>query len=365
MSNILTFQPSPQKDQGERICALIAAVVKGRHGQNDVYWLKEVAELLGVLASEGGALSPAALDPLQEFYDHIEDRLHFFPQYYRFLLSICLDLEDLGMPGRRGEALCDWVAEHGFAAAEMSDLQRAEARRLLCRRGVGVAVDEGQLGARLHHFMTRPATFALPNKKAAYELTHVIFYLSDYGRRDLKVPGDTLLGLHYAGILAHLDLDFDLLAEVCAALILAKSPVPPSWRRAISDTYRQIDFYADTAAPLSDGFHLHLVSRWALGLMGAQPDLPHIPAGSLRFSLPPRALGPLHGMSESLLDMGVARQADWQRMRGHVLAYLAPQAQTVLAEAEAATPYFETFFEYFSRAAFDARSMPQAARSGI
>lgn len=364
MSNIVTFQPLMQQNQDTRLSALITAVVDGRHGANDVYWLKEVAELLGVLASSGVTLPSGALDPLQEFYDRIEDRLHFFPQYYRFLLSICLDLEDLGIKGRRGQALCDWVAQHKFAEAEMSDLQRAEARRLLCRRGVGAPVDEGQLGVRLHRFMSRPATFALPNKKAAYELTHVVFYLSDYGRHKALLSDDALLGLHYAGILAHLDQDMDLLAEVCAALTLAKAPVPSAWTGAITESFRQIDLFADQAAPLSDGYHLFLVTRWALGLMGAQNELAQIPAGHLRFSLPDLAVRPLHGMSESLHDMGAARHSDWQRMRGHVLAYLAPEAQAILAEAESATSYFETFFECFSRANFVAVPMPKTARSG-
>ncbi|MBM1632289.1 hypothetical protein JQV27_05565 [Sulfitobacter mediterraneus] len=363
MSNILSFQSAMQLNQDARLRALITAVVEGRHGSSDIYWLKEVAELLGVLASEGEELPPGALDPLHDFYDRIEDQLHFFPQYYRFLLSICLDLEDLGMAGQRGQELCNWVATHKFAEAEMSDLQRAEARRLLRRRGVGAPVEDGPLARRLHRFMSRPATFALPNKKAAYELTHVVFYLSDYGRRVPVMSHNALLGLHYAGILAHLDLDFDLLAEVCAALVLAKAHVPPVWQRAVADSYHSITLFADRAAPLGDGYHQFLVSRWALGLMGARPDVPQIPAGPLRFSLPDRSIGPLHGMSESLHDMGPARQADWPRMRGHILTYLSPECQAVLAEAEGATPYFETFFECFSRAAFAEGQISKLARS--
>ncbi|WP_268746993.1 hypothetical protein [Sulfitobacter mediterraneus] len=40
MSNIVTFQPLMQQNQETRLSALITAVVDGRHGANDVYWLK-------------------------------------------------------------------------------------------------------------------------------------------------------------------------------------------------------------------------------------------------------------------------------------------------------------------------------------
>ena len=86
------------------------------------------------------------------------------------------------MAGTQGAKLCNWVAQQELTQAELSDLQRGEAQRLLARRGV--EFEDNGLNARLHRFISRNDTFAVPNKKAAYELTHIVFYLSEYGRKD-------------------------------------------------------------------------------------------------------------------------------------------------------------------------------------
>ncbi|MFC3117922.1 DUF6902 family protein [Jhaorihella thermophila] len=185
---------------------------------DDVFWLKENAELLNILECTGLDLGPDALAPHEGFYADIERRLGFFPQYYRFFLSICLDLEDLGMPGDKGEALCRWAAREGLADAELSDLQRAEARRLMLRRGIDPLPEDAGLEDRLRLFMDRSETFAMPNKKAAYELTHIVFYLSEYGRRDPGLSAAAAKSLEFAGILAFLDQNVDLLAEICVAM---------------------------------------------------------------------------------------------------------------------------------------------------
>ena len=106
-----------------------------------------------------------------------------FAQYYRFYLSIFFDLEDMGLKVDVSGQMCVWVAAQGLAEAELSDLQFGEVSRLLARRGTKVFIDLG-LDDRLRQFINRSATFALPNKKTAYELTHIVFYLSEYGRRD-------------------------------------------------------------------------------------------------------------------------------------------------------------------------------------
>ena len=148
---------------------------------------------------------------------------------YRFLLSICLDLEDLGLPGDKGEALAHWVDTQELPEAELSDLQRAEARRLLARRGVRALDWDVGLEDRLRRFVNRSETFAMPNKKAAYELTHIVFYLSEYGRRDPNLDQAAITSLEYAGILAYLDQNADLLAEICVALRYTGQTPSPIW----------------------------------------------------------------------------------------------------------------------------------------
>ena len=205
-------QPLPQ-----RLAQHAALFAADRRAEEDVFWLKENAEYLNIINAAGCADEAAeVIEIYSDVYDRIDARLGDYPQYYRFLLSICLDLEDLGATGSKGLSMCDWVRGQDLAGAELSDLQRAEANRLLSRRGM--AAPDPALSMRLHRFINRTVTFAVPNRKAAYELTHIVFYLSDYGQRDPGISGEALQSLTYAGLLAYLDQNYDLLAEVCIAL---------------------------------------------------------------------------------------------------------------------------------------------------
>ena len=108
-------------------------------------------------------------------------------------------------------------------------MQRAEAVRLL-KRGLGRAQqDDPALVDRLHGFIDQSETFSIPNKKAAYELTHIIFYLSEYGRKDPGIRTDAFRLLEFAGLLALLDHNTDLLAEICIALRFAGQTPPLGW----------------------------------------------------------------------------------------------------------------------------------------
>jgi hypothetical protein len=107
----------------------------------------------------------------------------FLAQYIRFYLSIFFDLENMGLKVDVGGQMCNWIAAQGLAEAELSDLQCGEASRFLARRGTKVSIALG-LDDRSRQFINRSATFALANKKTAYELTYIVYYLSEYGRRD-------------------------------------------------------------------------------------------------------------------------------------------------------------------------------------
>ena len=350
MSNIIAFQPAQQRSRADNLTALMAGLAQERRRPDDVFWLKENAELLGVFAATGAQLRPADLIPYTEFYAQIEERLRFYPQYYRFFLSICLDLEDLGFGGRKGEALCQWVAANGLAAAELSDLQRAEACRLLARRGAADPIADSALGDRLRGFSERAATFALPNKKAAYELTHIVFYLSEYGQRDPGLSTAALTSLEFAGLLAYLDQNHDLLAEVCTALHFAKAKLSPIWTDAVARAHAQIAPKAGPQDTGHDAFHAYLVTGWAQAVRGDPSFEREVPWGPLHFAGPPEPASALRPLSECLYDLGTARSGDWSGMRGHVVPYLDPACREILKRAEASTTRFDAFFEGFARA---------------
>ena len=348
MSNVVTFRLPAKASQPQRQALLLDSFATHRRGPDDVYWLKENAEVLNVLESTGAQLAQGALEPYRGVYEGIRERIRFFPQYYRFLLSICLDLEDLGMPGQTGAALCDWAAQLGLAQAELSDLQRAEAERLLARRGC--ATPDPALEARLRAFISRSDTFALPNKKAAYELTHIVFYLSEYGRHDPKLCPDSIRSLQFAGLLAYLDQNADLLAEVCVALRFAGQTPSVIWEDWLRDC---LSGFMLTDAPeygLNDAYHEYLVTSWWAEFADAPAFPGDFAPGLIGFQRQNLLPGPLRAMSETMFSLGAARSGDWMRMRPHVADALEEQAHGILSAAEQSSELFDAFFEGFARA---------------
>ena len=83
MTNIVLLRPDTS-DAPTRTARLIRAFASERRARGDVFWLKENAELLGVLASTGCVLNSDALEPLCEFHANCREMLRDFPQYYRF-----------------------------------------------------------------------------------------------------------------------------------------------------------------------------------------------------------------------------------------------------------------------------------------
>ncbi|MFH0252691.1 DUF6902 family protein [Roseovarius aquimarinus] len=339
--------PFRQHSKAARQAALLKTFAQTRRTQEDVFWLKENAEMLNILECTGADVAPAALAPFRGFYDDIEARMEFFPQYYRFLLSLCLDLEDLGMAGAKGAALTEWVAAEGLADAELSDLQRAEARRLCARRGIEALPEDRGLDARLRAFAARSRTFAMPNKKAAYELTHIVFYLSEYGRKDPQLDSDARRSLMFAGTLAFLDFNADLLAEICLAMRFAGMDAPDVWEIWLMQQIRSFSLEAGDA--MADDYHEYLMLNWFMTKAGQGGFGDHVPEGRVTFVRSRPASAPLRELSQCIYAMGRARSPDWEIMRDEVAAQVSDEAQAALIAAEASTAEFGAFFEGFAR----------------
>ena len=293
MTNIIALNvPLRREALTDQSAALIDAFGRHRRHTDDVFWLKENAELLNILECTGAQVSQQVLSGHGQVYHELPERISFFPQYYRFLLSICLDLEDLGIGGQQGEKLCAWVAEQGLAEAELSDLQRAEAFRLLARRGVQPVCDAG-LNARLHKFIERSDTFALPNKKAAYELTHIVFYLSEYGRKDPELSARAIRSLNFAGVLAYLDQNADLLAEICVALRYAGAQPSAIWETWVMSVMSAFEVVEGADIDVADDYHAYFVSGWLARLKGQIVTTKELSGGRVKFNAPSVAFGPL------------------------------------------------------------------------
>ncbi len=324
-------------------------------------WLKENAEFLAVLNDGGLKRDLIDLECYRPFYEGSMRYMNFFRQYYRFILSICIDLEDLGLPGSRGLELAEWVAQSQLVDAELSDLQRAEVRRLLARRGVEVkaGVDSGErLDERLRQFTERSHHFAIPNRRTAYELTHILFYLSDYGRCDPQVSPETVQSLYFAGGIAYLDQDPDLLAEVCLALEFTQSAVPDLWRTFLKTSHSQFEL---STRPIMvgamDNYHEYFVLNWFLSRVEGAKLFDTDYTGVKSF-IHGRGTSALRGVSMATYSMVEnsnstrgqrALGISWTALRSHVQGGLTQSEQSILAGAEASIPEFETFFTAFSR----------------
>lgn len=348
MSNVVSIGLPRRPNLAQRQAVLLENFALHRRGPQDVYWLKENAEVLNVLATSGAELAPSALKIYENFYAEIEERLRFFPQYYRFLLSICLDLEDLGLPGEKAQGLCQWAHDSDLVASELSDLQRAEAERLLTRRGIQTK-DHG-LEERLRSFICHSETFTLPNKKAAYELTHIVFYLSQYGQKNPMLSKAAITSLEFAGLMAYLDQDIDLLSEVCVALRFADVTPSAIWEDWLAHELGGFVLCSAPSGAQTDAYHEYLVTSWWASVSGGQgfPGMPQ--QGGVEITRAGARKGPLRAMSELMFDLGSARSGDWRQMRHMLEAKLEEEQHHILRGAAQSSKHFDAFFEGFSRA---------------
>lgn len=350
MTNVISLpRRKPTRTKATRSAALARCFARERRGPDDVFWLKENAEFLNIAECTGLERDDTLLEPYQEFYQQAAERIEFFPQYYRFLTSITLDLEDMGMRGDMGALLCAYVRSTGRVEAELSDLQRAEAHRLLARRDEAVP-DLDALTERLHRFISQPASFALPNRKAAYELTHIIFYLSEYGRHDPQIDERAVKSLHFAGIIAYIEQNADLLAEICVALRYAGMAPPKIWETWITQVVRGFEISARPTASQHDNYHEYFVANWACAAQGGDSfsgEYNGLEQGFHNRTVP---LGALHSLSGALLDQGPRRSSDWEQMKNPLLNTTAPDIAEFIQGAAGSTPLFAEFFGYFARA---------------
>ena len=348
MSNVISIGAPRRPNLAQRQSLLLESFARHRRRADDVYWLKENAEILNVLATGGATLGPQALTIYEAFYRSIEERLRFFPQYYRFLLSICLDLEDLGLPGGKGEALCHWAQRSKLSASELSDLQRAEAERLFARRGA--VVRDRALEDRLRAFICHSETFALPNKKAAYELTHIVFYLSNYGSQCPGLSRSAVTSLEFAALMAFLDQDIDLLSEVCVALRFAGVVPSEVWEDWLTQALGEFVLSAAPDGAVNDCYHHYLVTSWWAGISGGA-GYPGTPLrGCVEIQRYAARKGPLRTISELLYVLGPARSGNWSQMRVLLEDKLEEDQHLILRGAARSSAQFDAFFEGFSRA---------------
>lgn len=345
MTNIVSLRRQAALSCDPAIPGLIDLFAHRRRGQHDAFWLKENAELLQILAALEAEVD---LSPLRQRAKGLMHELRFFPQYYRMYLSLAVDLRDLGMTEAPVGEMADFICAKDLPAIELSDTHRGEAHLLLRRAGFEIA--DAALEARLARFAGHSSAFCLPNRRAAYDLTHIVFHAADYGRKTLARDPARRLSLIHVGIVAWLEGNLDLLAEVTLALRLSGEAVPEIWDESVAQAADQVDFSdARPGVSFEDDYHQYLVLNWARGVSGAAAFRGGVPHTARLIRQPLRNGAALHELSLALLDMGSARQPDWGRMRWRLWSKLSEPARQCVEKVET-MPEFEGFFAGFSRA---------------
>jgi len=315
MSNVIALNASTRlAPLDDRVSSLISCFGFHRRKGDDVFWMKENAELLNIMETSGVRPSRWVFEPLTGFYDTLEQKLEFFPQYYRFFLSMCLDLEDLGFEGNKSLRLAEWVIKKGMPQGELSDLQRLEARRLMARRGLDPFPNDPGLEDRIRAFTRASGFFAIPNKKAAYELTHAVFYLSEYGRKNPNLDKESIESLLNVGILAMLEQNNDLVAEVCIALRFCGETPPSYWENWLRRDRR--GYVVDANAGWSgDDYQSYFMACWSAALTGEELFKDKYFEGTMAFLRTPPSCVPLRELSHILIELEDDRSIGWEKLQ--------------------------------------------------
>ena len=246
-----------------------------RHKGLSLPFLKENGELLSIALSCGLTLSSESLELYEELYEKIDKLCELYQPFFRYFLALALDLEDLGMSGHKGEVLIDYVFKHDLYAYDTSDTRRLEIIHLLSRRGRQPEFKTDSYEAllkRVTGFLVQSDRFIKLNRPLFYEFTHLIFFGTDFGNISLCNDENIFKSLNHIGMLAYLDNDTDLLAEVCLCYRFLKRPVPKIWMKTCSENLQNIDIVhmaedCMTAAH-ADDYHIYFVINWLLGISG-------------------------------------------------------------------------------------------------
>lgn len=248
----------------------VHAFAKARHDQLSFPFLKENGELLSLASTTQMLMEPQALEHYKPFYKSAVVFNTTYPQYFRFTWRICLDLEDLGMSGDVGATLSHYVRDNDLLAFDISDTRRLETLNLLGRKFELNASERGhqlRLLDNIERFTCNPEHFTRLNKPFFYELTHTIFFLTEYGDKPWPVSAAVITCLNYMGVLAFLDNDCDLLAEICLCYHYLGRECPPLWNQKVDESLAgiEISYGTDIKSALNaatDEYHPYIVMNW-------------------------------------------------------------------------------------------------------
>jgi hypothetical protein len=177
-----------------------------------------------------------------------------------------------------------------------------------------------------------------------------VFYRSCYGQCTLEADESLVTSLEFTGLLAYLDQDVDLLAEVCVALRFAGHYPSAVWEDWLALQLNGFSMEPVAGRPGPDAYHEFLVTNWwsllvngtGFGRVARESGV-----AILRHGAP---TGPLRVMSECMYHLGEERSASWPEMRRLLTDALGDEGHSILEGAERSSLRFDAFFEGFARA---------------
>ena len=257
-------------------------------------FLKENGELLSICVNAGILIEPRALNLYQDFYSNAYKLTERYPQYYRFTLGMILDLERGGMRGDESRKIAQFVTDENLVEFDTSDVRKLETLTMLEQAGQLCPNYQrlyDDIVARIEGFIKNPDWFMKFNKPLFYDLTHIVFFLTDFGSKAAPLKNDIHSCLIYMGLLAILDNDADLLSEVCLCLKYLALEIPKFWDDYLSDYAGHIrvtfdESVASSLNPSVDEYHIYLVLNAYLASQGQGVFSDKFHSRAPRFSLP-------------------------------------------------------------------------------
>jgi len=335
-----------------------------RNSELTFAYLKENGELLSIAASSNLLLEPAARELYRKFYDSAFQTCELLPQYFRFILAIVMDLEDLGYVGNVGKRICEYVVKQDYLDYETSDTRRLEILTLLARRIPDGAIERNyrdQLEQSVDKFISKPDHFVKFNKPLFYELTHFIFFLTNYGTNKIQLKNSPIECLTNVGILALLDNDVDLLAEICICFKFLGETPPAFWEQYVESSLSEVTITFDASIQsaingATDEYHAYFMMNWFLALRKQPTFTEKFNGRTPCFSLPQKEPSVLSILSDSLYKTQVGRTMSTQECVGS-LATLSQCNKALLSNALGATPQTEKLLSKYSQGIFNNKTL--------
>lgn len=265
-----------------------------RNARLNFPFLKENGELLSIAANSNLLVEPNSIALYNSFYDRAYNLYKIYPQFARFILAIVTDLEALGQKGEVATLIAKDMVSVDILDFETADSRRLDTLALFTRLNITspeIAEHERRVHQSVSGFTKNPDHFTYLNKPLFYELTHMVFFMTDYGRRPWPVETDIELCLKYAGVLAYLDDDYDLLAEICIAMRFISVKPPVFWEDAVQSLLSSIRITYDTDLKSAlnkqvDEYHPYLMANWLRAIKGLAVFEEPIGIGTPNFSIP-------------------------------------------------------------------------------